>query len=163
MNFGERRGGFRPTHIPHHRRHGGHAVVVTPSERVTVVPPTQSVPEVRVSVDTATGPETPASGPEKQRDCSAWEGDHTRFARVVARHYLRDIMRRRVVPEAISCNGDTKQCDVRFQGGVTVQVNLSFVPKYVTAQRVSTSVPAPLLEYSYQCEPGGRIHLRRRV
>ena len=163
MNFGESRGGHRATHLRHRRRHSGQSVVVTPSERVTVVPPTASMPEVRVSVDTATAPETSPDGAGEKSVCSAWESDSTRFARAVALRYLRDVMHHRVVPEGISCNADTKQCDVRFSRGVTVRVNFEFVPKYVTAQRILTAAPAPVLEYGYQCDPSGRIHLLRRI
>jgi hypothetical protein len=142
------------------RRPGRPAVVVRPTERVTVLPPTPAIPEVRVTVDTPVPPSASPSPAAGASDCSAWERDRPRFARAVARRYLLDAHRRPLAPEGTWCAPDGKYCDVRFPGGITVRVSFARLPGLVIARRVFSSPPGPRLEYSYQCE-AGKLLLRR--
>ncbi len=149
----------RPISIPHRRPGHGRRprgpIVVRPSERVTVLRPEPFTPEVRVSVTEAD------EGKQTGQDlCEQFKSDPLRLARAVAKHYARHFLGTFTEARSVSCNKEGRVCRVKLANGIVVQVVLSHMPAYVSAQMVQPSTALPVA-FDYHCDIKG-LHLERR-
>jgi len=88
-------------------------------------------------------------------DCCAWDRNRENLASSVAQHYVATELKKSLKPTSIWCSGTDPNCEVKFPGGLQVNVLFDNYPKFVTA----VSYKRPPRDYDLKCTGNVALNL----